>query len=120
MACNRDENTDCCYWMVMPPSATGRTKEISDALESKGIMRLVQRSDAIPILAWYIRKYRQDLHDAGIEVADISEEDDWIYKPPPQGRGIDLGPNFPAAGGPGSTQSGKGKTKRRTRRKKRH
>ena len=118
MACNRDENTDCCYWMVMPPSATGRTKEISDAREEKGIARLVQRSMAVPILAWYIRKYRQDLHDAGIEVADIREEDDWIYKAPPHGQAINLGPKFSAAGGPGSTQQGKGKTQRRTRRKK--
>ena len=118
MACNRDANTNCCYWMGMPPSATGRTRERSDALEEKGIARLVQRSMAVPILAWYIRKYRQDLHDAGIEVADIREEDDWIYAAPPLGQGIDLGPKFSTAGGSGSTQQGKGKTKRRTRRKK--
>jgi catechol 2,3-dioxygenase-like lactoylglutathione lyase family enzyme len=118
MACKRDKNTNCCYWLHMPPSDTERTAAATEALESKGIYDLVQKSDAIPILAWYIRKYRQELHDAGIEVADIREDDDYLYLAPPQGLGIDLGPKFSAAGGPGSTQSGQGKTKRRTRRKK--
>ena len=67
MACNRDKNTGCCYWMGMPPSDTGRTKEISEALEKKGIIRLVKRSDAVTALTWYIRKYRKELHDAGEE-----------------------------------------------------
>jgi len=102
----------------MPPSDTGRTAAHTEALERTAIAGLVEKSDAIPILAWYIRKYRQELHDAGIEVADIREEDDYLYAAPPQGLGIDLGPKFSAAGGPGSTQQGKGKTKRRTRRKK--
>ena len=37
MTCKRDANTNCCYWMGMPPSDTGRTREESEALESKGI-----------------------------------------------------------------------------------
>ena len=118
MTCKRDANTNCCYWLGMPPSDSGRTKATQEALESKGITRLAKRSDAASALAWYIRKYRKELHDAGIEVADIREEDDYLYAAPPQGLGIDLGPKFSAAGGPGSTQSGQGKTKRRTRRKK--
>ena len=119
MACQRDKNTDCCYWLHMPPSETGRTAAETEALESKGIMRLVKRSDAVTALTWYIRKYRKALHDAKIEVKDIPD-DDWLRENPPNGPGINLGPNFPSnqAGGPGSTQQGKGKTKRRTRRKK--
>jgi len=103
--------------MGMPPSDSGRTKAAQEALESKGITRLAKRSDAVTALTWYIRKYRQELYDAGIEVEDIPD-DDWLRENPPNGPGIDLGPNFPTAGGPGSTQSGQGKKNRRTRRKK--
>ena len=116
MACNRDKNTGCCYWMGMPPSATGRTREESEALERQGIIRLVKRSDAVHALTWYIRKYRKELHDAGIEVEDIPD-DDWLRENPPNGPGIDLGPNYPTAGGPGSTQTGSGKTRKRKTRK---
>jgi len=118
MACKIDADTNCCYWLHQPPSATGRTVAHTRALEQKGIYDLVKKSDAIHPLTWYIRKYRKELNKAGIEVADIREEDDWLYAAPPNGLGLDLGPNFSAAGGPGSTQSGRGKTKRRTRRKK--
>ena len=117
MSCSRDANTNCCYWLHMPPSDTARTAAETEALESKDITRLAKRSDAVTALTWYIRKYRQELHDAGIEVEDIPD-DDWLRENPPNGPGIDLGPNFPTAGGPGSTQSGQGKKNRRTRRKK--
>ena len=59
MACNRDKNTGCCYWMGMPPSATGRTREETEALERQRIIRLVKRSDAVHALTWYITKYRK-------------------------------------------------------------
>ena len=114
MTCQKDKNTKCCYWMGMPPSNTGRTIEQSEALESKSIKRLAKRSEAVTPLTWYIRKYREQLHRAGIEVEDIPD-DDWLREDPPNGPGIDLGPNFPSKL---RRKTIGGKTKRRTRRKK--
>jgi len=122
MSCRKDADTNCCYWMVMPPSDTGRTAAESQRLEARGITRLLRRSSAVPFLTYYIRTYKQLLHDNGIEFEDIPL-DDWLREKPPSGPGINLMADFqvqqqqqqnnPAGG---SRQSGK--TKRRTHRKK--
>ena len=123
MSCKKDADTNCCYWMGMPPSETGRTAAESERLEGRGITRLLKRSRAVPFLTYYIRTYKQLLHDNGIEFEDIQEN--WLREKPPSGPGIELMADFQVQQQQqqqnnvgGSRQSGKRKTKRRTHRKK--